>query len=257
MRPIWLCWRYPRSICATFSAHLARRARAFGGLRQGRGAGHIAPAAGDRRGTAPGGRRPPCSPDPTSPTRSPPDCRPPPWSPPPMPALRETVAALLGTPSFRLYGNDDPIGAQVGGAAKNVDRDRGRRGDRRRPRRERPCRTDHARTGRAGAARRGARRTRGDGDGAVGARRSAADLHRRGQPQLQPRAGAGSWRAARGRAGGPQLGDRGRGHGARPGGTRPRGGPAGLRRGRHRCWQGAPRWPRRSPPCLARPRRDE
>jgi glycerol-3-phosphate dehydrogenase (NAD(P)+) len=34
--------------------------------------------------------------------------------------LRETVAAMLGTPSFRLYGNDDPIGAQVGGAAKNV-----------------------------------------------------------------------------------------------------------------------------------------
>jgi glycerol-3-phosphate dehydrogenase (NAD(P)+) len=34
--------------------------------------------------------------------------------------LRETVATLLGTPSFRLYGNDDPIGAQVGGAAKNV-----------------------------------------------------------------------------------------------------------------------------------------
>ena len=37
-----------------------------------------------------------------------------------MPALREAVAALLGTPSFRLYGNDDPVGAQVGGAAKNV-----------------------------------------------------------------------------------------------------------------------------------------
>jgi glycerol-3-phosphate dehydrogenase (NAD(P)+) len=34
--------------------------------------------------------------------------------------LREAVAAALGTPSFRLYGNDDPIGAQVGGAAKNV-----------------------------------------------------------------------------------------------------------------------------------------
>jgi len=34
--------------------------------------------------------------------------------------LRESVAALLGTPAFRLYGNDDPIGAQVGGAAKNV-----------------------------------------------------------------------------------------------------------------------------------------
>ncbi|HTI83498.1 MAG TPA: NAD(P)H-dependent glycerol-3-phosphate dehydrogenase [Acetobacteraceae bacterium] len=34
--------------------------------------------------------------------------------------LRENVAAVLSTPSFRLYGNDDPIGAQVGGAAKNV-----------------------------------------------------------------------------------------------------------------------------------------
>lgn len=36
------------------------------------------------------------------------------------PALRERVASTLGTPSFRLYGNDDVIGAQVGGAAKNV-----------------------------------------------------------------------------------------------------------------------------------------
>ncbi|MEJ0017969.1 MAG: NAD(P)H-dependent glycerol-3-phosphate dehydrogenase [Acetobacteraceae bacterium] len=35
-------------------------------------------------------------------------------------ALRERIAAVLGTPAFRLYGNDDPIGAQVGGAAKNV-----------------------------------------------------------------------------------------------------------------------------------------
>src|SRR5262249_12370787 len=35
-------------------------------------------------------------------------------------ALRASIAAALGTPSFRLYGNDDPIGAQVGGAAKNV-----------------------------------------------------------------------------------------------------------------------------------------
>lgn len=34
--------------------------------------------------------------------------------------LRERIARLLSTPSFRLYGNDDPIGAQVGGAAKNV-----------------------------------------------------------------------------------------------------------------------------------------
>ncbi len=36
------------------------------------------------------------------------------------PALRNDVADTLGTPSFRLYGNDDTIGAQVGGAAKNV-----------------------------------------------------------------------------------------------------------------------------------------
>ena len=34
--------------------------------------------------------------------------------------MRERIAALLGTPSFRLYGHDDPIGAQLGGAAKNV-----------------------------------------------------------------------------------------------------------------------------------------
>jgi glycerol-3-phosphate dehydrogenase (NAD(P)+) len=36
------------------------------------------------------------------------------------PALRAAFAALLGSPSFRLYGNDDPVGAQLGGAAKNV-----------------------------------------------------------------------------------------------------------------------------------------
>jgi len=35
-------------------------------------------------------------------------------------ALRESLAALLATPTFRLYGNDDPVGAQLGGAAKNV-----------------------------------------------------------------------------------------------------------------------------------------
>ncbi|MCW3474608.1 NAD(P)H-dependent glycerol-3-phosphate dehydrogenase [Limobrevibacterium gyesilva] len=34
--------------------------------------------------------------------------------------LRAIVMATLATPDFRLYGNDDPIGAQVGGAAKNV-----------------------------------------------------------------------------------------------------------------------------------------
>jgi glycerol-3-phosphate dehydrogenase (NAD(P)+) len=36
------------------------------------------------------------------------------------PALREQVRLMLGTPTFRLYGNDDPVGAQLGGAAKNV-----------------------------------------------------------------------------------------------------------------------------------------
>ena len=35
-------------------------------------------------------------------------------------ALREKTLVMLGTSSFRLYGNDDPIGAQLGGAAKNV-----------------------------------------------------------------------------------------------------------------------------------------
>jgi glycerol-3-phosphate dehydrogenase (NAD(P)+) len=35
-------------------------------------------------------------------------------------ALRERVLVTLGTSTFRLYGNDDPIGAQLGGAAKNV-----------------------------------------------------------------------------------------------------------------------------------------
>ncbi|HWX46753.1 MAG TPA: NAD(P)H-dependent glycerol-3-phosphate dehydrogenase [Roseomonas sp.] len=36
------------------------------------------------------------------------------------PELREAAAARLATPAFRLYGQDDPVGAQVGGAAKNV-----------------------------------------------------------------------------------------------------------------------------------------
>ena len=34
--------------------------------------------------------------------------------------LRSAAVAALATAGFRLYGNDDPIGAQVGGAAKNV-----------------------------------------------------------------------------------------------------------------------------------------
>jgi glycerol-3-phosphate dehydrogenase (NAD(P)+) len=35
-------------------------------------------------------------------------------------AVRNRVTACLATPAFRLYGNDDPVGAQIGGAAKNV-----------------------------------------------------------------------------------------------------------------------------------------
>lgn len=35
-------------------------------------------------------------------------------------SVRKTVMAALATPEFRLYGNDDPVGAQLGGAAKNV-----------------------------------------------------------------------------------------------------------------------------------------
>jgi len=34
--------------------------------------------------------------------------------------LRDAAIAALATPSFRLYASDDPIGVQVGGAAKNV-----------------------------------------------------------------------------------------------------------------------------------------
>jgi glycerol-3-phosphate dehydrogenase (NAD(P)+) len=36
------------------------------------------------------------------------------------PAARADIIAGLATPAFRLYGNEDAIGAQVGGAAKNV-----------------------------------------------------------------------------------------------------------------------------------------
>ncbi|MBY0332133.1 MAG: NAD(P)-dependent glycerol-3-phosphate dehydrogenase [Acetobacteraceae bacterium] len=35
-------------------------------------------------------------------------------------ALRDRIGVLLGSPGFRIYGNDDPMGVQVGGAAKNV-----------------------------------------------------------------------------------------------------------------------------------------
>jgi glycerol-3-phosphate dehydrogenase (NAD(P)+) len=36
------------------------------------------------------------------------------------PTLRAMAITGLGTPGFRLYGGDDPVGVQVGGAAKNV-----------------------------------------------------------------------------------------------------------------------------------------
>ncbi len=38
----------------------------------------------------------------------------------PDPAARATATAALASPRFRLYGNEDAIGAQLGGAAKNV-----------------------------------------------------------------------------------------------------------------------------------------
>ncbi len=34
--------------------------------------------------------------------------------------LRQAMAELLASPTFRVYGNDDAVGAQLGGAAKNV-----------------------------------------------------------------------------------------------------------------------------------------
>lgn len=36
------------------------------------------------------------------------------------PALRAVALRALATPAFRLYGSDDPVGVQLGGAAKNV-----------------------------------------------------------------------------------------------------------------------------------------
>jgi glycerol-3-phosphate dehydrogenase (NAD(P)+) len=35
-------------------------------------------------------------------------------------ALRRAAGEMLGTAGFRIYGGDDPVGVQVGGAAKNV-----------------------------------------------------------------------------------------------------------------------------------------
>jgi glycerol-3-phosphate dehydrogenase (NAD(P)+) len=36
------------------------------------------------------------------------------------PSIRAAAIAAIASRTFRLYGNDDPIGAQIGGAAKNV-----------------------------------------------------------------------------------------------------------------------------------------
>ena len=97
-----------------------------------------------------------------------------------MPAVREAVATLLGTPSFRLYGNDDPVGAQVGGAAKNViaiaagaviGAGLGENA------RAALITRGLAELARLAVALGG---TVGDGDGAVRPRRPAADLHRAG-----------------------------------------------------------------------------
>ncbi len=164
-------------------------------------------------------------------------------------AARQRRRRCSAPPTFRLYGNDDPVGAQVGGAAKNVDRHRRRRGDRRRPGRERPRRADHPRPGRTVAAGRGARRPGGDGDGPVRPGRPAADLHRPGQPQLQPGPGARPRREAGRRPGRPQHGHRGRRHRPRPGGARRRVSTCRSAPPSPRCWRDAPRWPRRWPLC--------
>ena len=172
-------------------------------------------------------------------------------------ALRETVAALLGTPSFRLYGNDDPIGAQVGGAAKNVI-----------------------------AIAAGAVIGAGLGENARAAliTRGLAELARlavalggraetvmglsglgdllltctgAGQPQLQPR--AWRWVAARRwptcwrpAVRSPKAWPR-----HPPWWRAPKGWICRSASRSRRCWRDARRWPRRSPPLLARPRRDE
>lgn len=36
------------------------------------------------------------------------------------PGLRDGLTAMIASPAFRIYGNDDPLGAGLGGAAKNV-----------------------------------------------------------------------------------------------------------------------------------------
>ncbi len=80
------------------------------------------------------------------------------------PALRRVLLPLLGTRDYRLYGSADPVGAQVGGAAKNVIAIAAGARDRRRAGRERPRRPGHARAGGDRAPGGGARRPGRDGE---------------------------------------------------------------------------------------------
>ncbi len=129
--------------------------------------------------------------------------------------LRTHLAGLLATATFRVYGNADPIGAQVGGAAKNVIAiaagavigaglgENARAG---------LITRGLAELGRAAAALGGRAETV---MGLSGVRRPAAHLHWAGQPQLQPRFRARPGRDLGRSARRTQRGDRG-------GGDRPR-----------------------------------
>ena len=142
-------------------------------------------------------------------------------------------ARAAGSPGFRLYAGEDPVGAEVGGAAKNViaiaagaviGAGLGR---------ECARRAGDARAGGIVAPGGGAGRAGGDGGGADRAGRPGADLRRAGQPEHVAGPGAGARGASGGRAGGPGRRDRGRGDGAGAGGAGGGGrrGIADLRRG--------------------------
>ena len=89
-------------------------------VREGRRGRHASAAAGSGRRSVALPVRWRSSPARISPTRSPPACpRPLSW-PAPMPASASTSAPRWARQRVSLYGNDDPIGAQLGGAAKNV-----------------------------------------------------------------------------------------------------------------------------------------
>ena len=144
------------------------------------------------------------------------------------PAVRGHLLPLLGSREYRLYGSADPVGAQVGGAAKNVIAIAAGIAIGAGPGGERACRAGHARGGGDRAAGRGARRAGGDGERAVRPGGPGADLQRRQQPQLPP------------------------GPGHRPGVTRRRR-PARRSGPRWRAWRPLPPcWPGRAAPCPAR-----